>query len=114
MKTAMVVGLVLVLAGITLFVLQASGVFVERAGIDIAGVSALYPRDEPPPRFEYITSFKGALVGLRGRALHQSIPGRPESWPQIFVVEKFFFDTKDELVAAVPLQEYLIVGSVER
>lgn len=35
MKTAMLVGLVLVLAGITLFVLQATGVFVDRAGIEI-------------------------------------------------------------------------------
>lgn len=36
-KTTMIVGLGLVLAGIGLFVLQASGVFVERAAIDIAG-----------------------------------------------------------------------------
>ena len=38
MKTQWSLGLVLVLAGITLFVLQASGVFVERAGIEIGDV----------------------------------------------------------------------------
>jgi hypothetical protein len=38
MKTQMLVGLVLVLVGITLFVLQAAGVFVDRAGIEIGGV----------------------------------------------------------------------------
>ncbi len=35
MKTTMVVGLVLVLAGITLFALQAAGVFTDSAGIEI-------------------------------------------------------------------------------
>ena len=38
MKTTMMVGLVLVLVGIALFVLQAAGVFVDRAGIEIGDV----------------------------------------------------------------------------
>ena len=38
MKTSMIVGLVLVLVGIALFVMQASGVFVDRAGIQIGDV----------------------------------------------------------------------------
>lgn len=38
MKSMMLLGLVLVVAGIVLFVLQASGVFVERAGVEVAGV----------------------------------------------------------------------------
>ncbi len=38
MKTSMIVGLVLVLVGIALFVMQASGVFVDRAGIQVGDV----------------------------------------------------------------------------
>ena len=38
MKTSMIAGLVLVLVGIALFVMQASGVFVDRAGIQIGDV----------------------------------------------------------------------------
>jgi hypothetical protein len=38
MRPQATLGLVLVLAGVTLFVLQLSGVFVDRAAVDIGGV----------------------------------------------------------------------------
>jgi predicted DNA repair protein MutK len=38
MRPQAILGLVLVLAGITLFVLQLSGVFVDRAAVDVGGV----------------------------------------------------------------------------
>lgn len=62
MKTTMVVGLVLVLAGITLFVLQASGVFVERAGIDIAGVELGVAAERDLPWLPWVAG-GSALVG---------------------------------------------------
>jgi len=82
-------------------------------GLVSGGVTTYFPRDTPPPRLEFITSFKGALVGLAGRGLYSSIAGRPESWAEIGTIKKFFFDTRDELVAAVGLQDVLVVGSVE-
>jgi hypothetical protein len=38
MRPQAILGLVLVLAGITVFVLHLAGVFVDRAAIDVAGV----------------------------------------------------------------------------
>jgi len=38
MRPLMTLGLVLVLAGITLYVLQLTGVFVDRASVDVGGL----------------------------------------------------------------------------
>ncbi|MDF1521364.1 MAG: hypothetical protein P1P87_00915 [Trueperaceae bacterium] len=70
MKTAMLVGLVLVLAGIVLFVLQASGVFVERAGIDIAGVELGVEAERDLPWLPWVAGGSmvvGAILMLTSR-----------------------------------------------
>ena len=70
MKPSMIVGLVLVLVGVTLFVLQASGVFVERAGIDIAGVELAVEAERDLPWLPWVAGGSvvvGAVLMLTSR-----------------------------------------------
>ena len=62
MKTSMLVGLVLVLAGITLFVLQAAGVFVDRAGIEIGDLEVGVEAARNPAWLPWVAG-GSALVG---------------------------------------------------
>jgi hypothetical protein len=61
MKSTMIVGLVLILAGILLFVLQASGVFVDRAGIEIAGVELGVEAERDLPWLPWVAGGSAAL-----------------------------------------------------
>ena len=63
MKTTMLVGLVLVLLGVVLFVLQASGVFVERAGIDVGGVGLAVEAQRDLPWLPWVAG-GSAVVGV--------------------------------------------------
>lgn len=63
MKTQMIAGLVLVLVGVTLFVLQASGVFVERAGIDVGGVGLAVEAERDLPWLPWVAG-GSAVVGV--------------------------------------------------
>lgn len=71
-----------------------------------------YPRDLPIPTLSYITAWKGSLCGLSRefpRALRYSVAGFPESWPVIYVIEKFPLPEHDELVAILPCAETLLI-----
>lgn len=71
-----------------------------------------FPRDVPIPTLSYITAWKGSLCGLSRefpRALRYSAAGFPESWPIIYVIEKFPLPEHDELVAIVPCAETLLI-----
>lgn len=61
MKTQMLVGLILVLAGITLFVLQAAGVFVDRAGIEIGDLSVGVEAERDLPWLPWVAGGAAAL-----------------------------------------------------
>ena len=61
MKTTMLVGLVLVLAGIVLFVLQASGVFVDRAGIEIGDLEVGVETATNPAWLPWVAGGSAAL-----------------------------------------------------
>ncbi len=61
MKTQMLVGLVLVLAGITLFVLQAAGVFVDRAGIEIGSLELGVEAERDVPWLPWVAGGSAAL-----------------------------------------------------
>jgi hypothetical protein len=53
------------------------------ATITINGASE--GRDREPQTFSSITSFKGSLVGVKGRAYYWSVSGYPHSWPVSYV-----------------------------
>ena len=61
MKTPMIVGLVLVLAGITLFVLQAAGVFVDRAGVEIGDLEVGVEAANNPAWLPWVAGGSAAL-----------------------------------------------------
>ncbi len=75
--------------------------------------SVYFPRDLPPPEFQWMAEFKGSLLGIRrqDRALYMSAPGRPESWPEINVVGSFPFKEHDILVAAMPVGDALLIAA---
>lgn len=61
MNSRMLVGLVLVLAGIVLFVLQASGVFVDRAGIEIGDLEVGVQAASNPAWLPWVAGGSAAL-----------------------------------------------------
>jgi len=78
------------------------------------GGSISVPRDSPPPAFVQLNAYKGSLVGVRSdepRALHYSEAGRPESWPEIYVVRSFPLPENDQLVATVTIGDTLLVAA---
>lgn len=62
MRPQTILGLVLVLAGVTLVVLQLSGVFVDRASVDIAGVELGAEASRSLPWLPWVAG-GSALVG---------------------------------------------------
>jgi len=73
-----------------------------------------YPRDSPPPPLKFVTSFKGSLVGisrLNPRTLAYSLPGRPESWPEIYAIESFPMPERDDLVVCGTVGDTLVVAA---
>ncbi len=71
-----------------------------------------YHRDLAMPTLSYITSWRGALVGLSRefpRALRYSAIGYPESWPEIYAVSSFPLPERDELVAIIPCGDTLLI-----
>ena len=82
--------------------------------VEAEGEVNYYPRDVPPPPLRRITYFKGGLVGLSDenkRALFYSIPGLPESWPDVYVIESFPLEEHDTLVDAVSVGGSLIIAA---
>lgn len=72
-----------------------------------------FPRDTAPPRFDFMTYYRGSVVGIthdKPRTLFYSFAGRPESFPEIYVHENFPFPERDVLVCAQPCGDSLIVA----
>jgi len=70
MRPLMTLGLVLVLAGITLYVLQLAGVFVDRASIDVAGVELGVEAQRSLPWLPWVAGgsvLAGALLMVMSR-----------------------------------------------
>jgi len=62
MRPLMTLGLVLVLAGITLYVLQLAGVFVDRASVDVGGLELGVQASRSLPWLPWVAG-GGVLVG---------------------------------------------------
>jgi len=82
--------------------------------VEAEGEVNYYTRDSPPPALRRITYFKGGLVGLSDqnkRALYYSVPGLPESWPDIYAIESFPLEEHDTLVDATSIGGSLIIAA---
>jgi len=69
-----------------------------------------FPRDTPPPILDFVVRYQGVLAGGKGRALFMST-GRPESWPEINMIDSFPFPENDSLVNAVVVGDNLLLGA---
>jgi hypothetical protein len=82
---------------------------------DIASVSPLYfPQNTPPPRLAVLRVFEGSMVGLSAdfpRSLYYSMAGKPQSWPEINVIDSFPFKEHDELLDCVSIGSVLILAA---
>ncbi len=76
------------------------------------GAPLVWVRDVEPPIMSFVTAWKGSLVGIsrqHERAMYYSAPGYPESWPELYVIDKFPLPEHDELVALAPVGDTLLV-----
>ena len=72
----------------------------------------IYPRDDPPPPFLNMISWKGSICGisrLDRRSWFFSDGGRPESFPKAYVVSSFPLDEHDGLVGQMAVGETLVL-----
>ena len=70
------------------------------------------PRDAPPPSFLCMISWNGAICGFsrtNRRAFRYSMPGRPESFPEFYVVSSFPLDEHDGLVGLMAVGETMVL-----
>lgn len=70
MNARMIAGLVLVLVGIGLFVAQAAGLFVDRAGVDVMGLEVAVEAESNPAWLPWVaggSAVVGALLMLTAR-----------------------------------------------
>ena len=70
------------------------------------------PRDTQPPAFISMISWKGSIVGIsrtNRRTLRYSEAGRPESFPEFYVVSSFPIDEHDGLVGQMAVGETLVL-----
>lgn len=71
-----------------------------------------FPRDDPPPPFVNMISWKGSICGIsriNRRQWIYSESGRPESFPGIYVVSSFPLDEHDSLVGQMAVGETLVL-----
>jgi len=82
---------------------------------DVEAIAPLYfQQNHPPRRMIRFRVFEGSLVGLSAdntRAMYYSMAGKPQSWPEINVIESFPFEEHDELVDCVSLGSILLVAA---
>lgn len=90
---------------------------MSTARSDDASGSALYfPQNSPPPELIKLRTFKGSLVGLsrnNPRKMYYSMPGRPEAWPPIYVIESFPLEEHDKLLDVIEVGDALIIAAEE-
>jgi hypothetical protein len=89
------------------------GPLLEMVGVESQGSTLYFVVNQPPPALQDIAHYDGSLVGIRGRALYQSLAGRPESWPEINLIAKFPFAKHDTLVGLATVGDTLILGAKE-
>lgn len=79
-----------------------------------AEATTRYDLDNEPPAFAHLNVFQGSLVGLRSdqpRNMRYTPPGIPESWPEIYVFDKFPLEERDQLIATVTVGDVLLVAA---
>lgn len=87
--------------------------FYALVTMTVDGGTLRYPRDTAPPRFDYVTYYRGSVVGIthdKPRTLFYSFAGRPESFPEIYVLDNFPFPERDVLVCAQPCGDSLLIA----
>jgi hypothetical protein len=84
---------------------------MELVTVEFEGESTVYVANQPPPVIDAIAHFQGALCGIKRRALHYSLAGRPESWTEINAIDKFPFDEHDKLIGLAAMDEVLVLGA---
>ncbi len=70
-----------------------------------------FPRDVPPVPFVSMISWKGSICGISlgfPRSWFYSEAGRPESFPEVYVVTSFPLDENDSLVGQMAVGESLV------
>ncbi len=70
------------------------------------------PRDTQAPAFIHMVSWKGSICGIsrtNRRTLRYSEAGRPESFPEFYVVSSFPIDEHDGLVGQMAVGETLVL-----
>jgi hypothetical protein len=80
------------------------------AAVNVGDLS--FPRDEPPPTFMSMISWKGSICGISKesrRSWYYSEGGRGESFPKIYVVSSFPLDEHDVLMGQMAVGETLVL-----
>jgi hypothetical protein len=70
------------------------------------------PRDTQPPAFVSMVSWKGSVCGISRtdrRSWRYSEAGRPESFPEFYVVTSFPLDEHDGLIGQMPVGETMVL-----
>ena len=90
--------------------------YLEQLSITFSNATEYYQINNQPPGLSQIGYFKGHLWGLSNdlsRSLYYTPEGRPESWPSIYVNDKFPLEEHDRLVTGISLGEVLLIGAEE-
>lgn len=80
--------------------------------LDEFGISTFWEKNSAPPPLTFIGSFKGTLFGLAGRRYVQAMGGRPQSWPQLFTIDRMPFKENTELLSGHQVGDTLWIGGV--
>jgi hypothetical protein len=82
---------------------------------DATGAAPIYiDQNSPPPPMRVIRTFEGSLVGFpthNKRALVYAMAAKPESFPEINIIEAFPFEEHDELVDGVSLGNIFLISA---
>lgn len=95
---------------------SAGSTYLEQLQISFSNYSEYYQLNAAPKALSVIGYFRGHLWGLSDyflRALFYTPEGRPESWPEIYVNDKFPLEDHDKLVTGVSIGEVLLIGAEE-
>lgn len=71
-----------------------------------------FPRDTPPPPFFSMMSWRGSICGISRafpRSWFYSVPGYPESFTAVYVIEQFPVDDHDVLVGQMAIGDTAVL-----